>query len=150
MLNRLRQLLGAAPDRTDQPDRLQVASCALLLEMAYADHHLDPREEALTLELLQRRFALDSEALTLLMKEARQARRESSDLFQFAREINAAFKLDEKLELMETLWRIVYVDGILDKYEDALARQLATLLHISPRQAIDLKLKVLNEVRSQS
>ncbi len=149
MLSRLRQLFDAAPDHADQPDRLQVASCAILLEMAYADHHLDPREEELTLELLRSRFNLDAEALRLLMNEARKARRESSDLFQFAREINASFGLEEKLELMETLWRIVYVDGILDKYEDALARQLAALLHISPRQAIDLKLRVLNEIRGQ-
>ena len=57
----------------------------------------------------------------------------------------ASLNLEEKLAIMETLWRIVYADGVLDKYEDALARQLAGLLRLSPRQAIDLKLRVLGE-----
>ncbi len=49
---------------------------------------------------------------------------------------------------MESLWRIVYADGTLDRYEDALMRQLTTLLRLSPREVIDLKLRVLDEVRS--
>jgi uncharacterized tellurite resistance protein B-like protein len=147
MLAQLRRLLSSAAVEEQQDDKLQIATCALLLEMAYADRSLDPAEEALLRSHLERHFPLQPEALATLIENARQARRESADLFQFAREINAACSLDEKLSIMETLWRIVYADGVLDKYEDALARQLATLLRISPRQAIDLKLKVLNESR---
>ncbi len=147
MLAQLRRLLSSAAVEKKEDDKLQVATCALLLEMAYADRSLDPAEDELLRSHLQRHFQLGSEALAALLANARQARRESADLFQFAREINAACSLDDKLAIMETLWRIVYADGVLDKYEDALARQLATLLRISPRQAIDLKLKVLNESR---
>ena len=147
MLNPLRRLLASVGSEDAGPDKVQVATCALLLEMAYADRSLDPGEEVLLRDHLRGHFHLDAAALETLIAAARQARRESADLFQFAREINAACSLDEKLEVMETLWRIVYADGVLDKYEDALARQLASLLRLSPRQAIDLKLKVLNEMR---
>lgn len=147
MLAQLRRLLSAATPEEQAGDKLQIATCALLLEMAYADRSFDPAEEELLRSHLQRHFRLDPEALAALIANARQARRESADLFQFAREINAACSPEEKLAIMETLWRIVYADGVLDKYEDALARQLATLLRISPRQAIDLKLQVLNESR---
>jgi uncharacterized tellurite resistance protein B-like protein len=147
MLSHLRRLLSIADAEEKGNGKLQIATCALLLEMAYADHSLNPGEEELLRAHLQRHFHLDAEALESLIADARQARRESADLFQFAREINAVCNLEEKLAIMETLWRIVYADGVLDKYEDALARQLATLLRLSPRQAIDLKLKVLDETR---
>jgi hypothetical protein len=36
---------------------------------------------------------------------------------------------------------------VLDKYEDALARQLATLLRLDHKDVIDRKVKVLDETR---
>jgi uncharacterized tellurite resistance protein B-like protein len=150
MLDRLRRLLsGDASASGQNPDRVQVATCALLLEMAQADKRYDPDEEDLVATHLRSHFALDDAALTALLEDAREARRHSADLFQFAREINAACTEDEKLAIMKTLWRIVYADGILDKYEDALARQLAGLLRLSPRAAIDLKVEVLRDQAAQ-
>jgi uncharacterized tellurite resistance protein B-like protein len=49
---------------------------------------------------------------------------------------------------MEGVWRVIYADGTLDKFEDALARQLATLLRLDHQDVIERKMKVLNEVRS--
>ena len=46
MLNHLRRLLSAGAEEQG-PDKLQVATCALLLEMAYADRSFDPAEETL-------------------------------------------------------------------------------------------------------
>jgi len=146
MFDQLRRLLsGSAGEGGDRPDKVQVATCALLLEMAHADKHYDPEEKDLVLDHLSCHFDLPAGQLEALLEDAHQARRQSADLFQFAREINAACSLEEKLAIMETLWRIVYADGVLDRYEDALARQLAALLRLSPRDAIDLKLKVLAE-----
>ena len=148
MFSHLRRLLTGASEEDHLPDKVQVATCALLLEMAHADGRLEPEEEQLLHSHLSRHFHLEGEALETLLESARQARRESVDQFLFAREINAACAAGEKLQIMETLWRIAYADGALNKYEDALARELATLLHIEPRQAIELKLKVLEEARS--
>jgi uncharacterized tellurite resistance protein B-like protein len=148
MINPLRHLLAGTAKKEESPDKVQVATCALFLEMAHADGHLDAGEEQLLRSHLQRHFRLEADDQETLLECARQARKESVDLFLFAREINAACTLEEKLQIMETLWRIVYADGTLNKYEDALARELATLLRIDPRQAIDLKLKVLEETSS--
>jgi uncharacterized tellurite resistance protein B-like protein len=49
---------------------------------------------------------------------------------------------------MEGIWRVIYADGTLDKYEDALARQLATLLRLDHKDVIDRKLLVLDEVKA--
>ena len=54
-----------------------------------------------------------------------------------------AVRVAEKIALVELLWRIIYIDGRLDKHEEYLVRKLATLLHLSHKDMIDAKLKVL-------
>ena len=123
-----------------------MATCALLLEMAHADKSLHELEEQVVHDLLAEKFNLTPEAVAELTEYAQKEREESVDVFRFARVINEHFTIDEKHEVMEALWRIVYADGVLDKHEDALARQLTTLLRISPKKSIELKLKVLDEI----
>ena len=132
MLKKLTSLLGVAAERQEENrERIEVAVAVVLLE-----------------DLLQERFALDAAAAGELLTLAEQVRADSFDLQQFTSQINQNFDREEKLAVMETLWRIIYADGVLDKYEDALARQLASLLRLSHREVIDLKLKVLDEQRS--
>jgi uncharacterized tellurite resistance protein B-like protein len=69
---------------------------------------------------------------------------ESADLWQFARLINANYTNTEKIEIIETLWRIVYVDGKMDQYEHYLMNKLKNLLRLSHEQLIEAKLKVLH------
>lgn len=149
MFERIRTLIGKAPGKGGQThERIHVATAALLLEMAHTDDEFHDMEAVLVRDLLQRRFDLSEESTAELMQLAQQERQESLDLFQFARDINGSFSSEEKRELMETLWRIIYADGVLDKYEDYLVRKLATLLRLSHREMIEAKLKILAEPRS--
>lgn len=149
MFDRIRALIGVAPAGAAQPhERIHVATAALLLEMAHTDEEFHQMEEVLIRDILQRKFSLPQEAVSELLQLAQRERQQSLDLFQFAREINQNFSPAEKLEIMETLWRIIYADGVLDKYEDYLVRKLATLLRLSHREMIDAKLRILDEGRS--
>ncbi|MCJ7540476.1 MAG: TerB family tellurite resistance protein, partial [Desulfobacterales bacterium] len=77
-----------------------------------------------------------------LIAEAEKQLEESVDLWQFARLINENYSNEEKMEIIETLWRIVYVDGKMDQYEHYLMNKLKNLLRVSHNQLIDAKLKV--------
>ena len=149
MLNRILSLLqnerpaGAGEKFT----RVQVATCALLLEVAHSDGSYHAAEERLVHDLLAGMFGLPADIVGELADFARDHQRSSTDLFQFAREINAHFSTEEKLAIMEGVWRLIYADGTLDKFEDSLARQLATLLRLSHKEAIACKVKVLDERR---
>ena len=123
-----------------------MATCVVLLEMAHADEQLHELEERLVRDLLQRKFDLADEDVAELIEYARQERASSLDLFQFTRRINEHFTRAEKLEMMEGLWRLVYADGVLDKYEDYLVRQLATLLRLGHHEMIAAKVRVLDEL----
>ncbi len=150
MLKLLKNIIGTRAQDTPprhRYERIQVATCALLLEMAHTDEEFHQAEVALIEGLLQNRFSLSPEASVELMELARGEQQDSPDLYHFARDINGHFTLDEKVELIEALWRIVYVDGILDKYEEYLMRQLTKLLRLSHDQMIAAKLKVLAEIQ---
>jgi len=70
------------------------------------------------------------------------------DLWQFARLINENYANEEKIEIIETLWRIVYVDGKMDQYEHYLMNKLKNLLRISHSQLIDMKVKVKHSIEN--
>jgi uncharacterized tellurite resistance protein B-like protein len=152
MFDLLRKMLSGGPVAEPQQEhqRVRVATCVLLLEMAHADEEFHHMEELLIRDLLQRKFDLSAECAAELIEFAQQQRQESLDLHQFARQINADFTIEEKVEVMEVVWRIVYADGVLDQHEDYLVRKIATLLRLSHRQMIEAKVKVLDEVRAPS
>ena len=83
------------------------------------------------------------------MAEAELELAESVDLWQFARLINENYSNDEKIEIIETLWRVVYVDGKMDEHEHYLMGKLKNLLRLSQDQLIEAKLKVLNGGKEQ-
>ncbi len=134
--------------RESRFERVQVATCALLLEVAQSDGHYQAVEAKIVHDLLAQKFNLSAVAVAELIEYSQEHRQESTDLFQFAREINAHFSRAEKLDVMEGVWRVIYADGTLDKFEDALARQLASLLRLDHKDVIDRKLMVLNEMRN--
>lgn len=151
MFNRILTLLQGGKDADAAPgfERIQVATCALLLEVAHSDGHYQSVEAKIVHDLLADTFNLSAGAVAELVDYSRQHRENSTDLFQFAREINNHFSREEKADVMEGIWRVIYADGTLDKFEDALARQLATLLRLDHKDVIDRKLKVLDEIKDQ-
>jgi uncharacterized tellurite resistance protein B-like protein len=151
MFNRIMTLLQGEGEVSQENrfERVQVATCALLMEVAHSDGHYQSVEAKIVHDLLAEKFNLAPAAVAELIDYSHQHREESLDLFQFAREINAHFSREEKLDVMEGVWRVIYADGTLDKYEDALARQLASLLRLGHKDVIARKLKILDEVKNR-
>lgn len=144
MLKRLLQIFASPTEPTaDAAQRIPLAAAVLLLEVAYADGEFDAAEENMIGTLLGEHFAVAPELQQELLELAQQHRHDSSGLYQYTREINAAFSQPEKEQIIEAIWQLVYADGRLDRYEDALMRQLGNLIGLSHRQLIDAKLRVV-------
>ena len=150
MLNIVKGLLHRiAPDQTggngaDTAHEVHVAVCALLVEMARIDDRFTPVEMDFILGVIKEKYGLTAEDAEALMAEAEKELDNSVDLWQFAKRINTHYSVDEKLDLINILWEIIFVDGKMDKYENYLVHKLSDLLHLSHRQLIDAKLKVLH------
>ena len=121
---------------------LCVATCALFVEMARIDGTFTQEELETILSILKEKYGLSGEHADALLEEADKERDQSVDLWQFARLINENYSTDEKIEVVENLWQIVYVDGKMEQYEHYLMNKLKNLLRLSHNQLIDAKLKV--------
>ena len=96
------------------------------------------------LSILKEKYGLSPDHASALVAEAEKELEKSVDLWQFAKLINENYSNEEKIEIIETLWRIVYVDGEMDGYEHYLMDKLQNLLRLSHDQLIAAKLKVLH------
>jgi uncharacterized tellurite resistance protein B-like protein len=126
-------------------ESVAIATAVFLLEIAHADSQVHHLEEATVRDGLKAIFGSSSQDVDSLLKKAHTAREESFDLYQFSKEINGHFELEDKILILENIWCVVYADGILDKYEEALVRKIAKLMRLSHRDMIQAKLKVLGK-----
>jgi uncharacterized tellurite resistance protein B-like protein len=123
---------------------IHVATCALLVEIARIDEKFTDAEMETILSILKEKYGLSRDHADALIAEAEKELEKSVDLWQFAKRINENYSNEEKIEIIETLWRIVYVDGKMDRYEHYLMSKLQNLLRLSHEQLIAAKLKVLH------
>ena len=122
---------------------VRIATCALLLEMAHIDGKFSKLEKESIVEVLKNNYQLSVEHASALMKAAEDELEKSIDLWQFAKLINQNYSTEEKIKVIETVWQVIYTDGILDKHEDYLIHKLAKLLRLNHKQLIDAKFRVL-------
>ena len=141
MINRVKALFvvrrGApqAREAGHSHEELQIAAAALMVEAAQLDDTFDVRERDKIRELVTERFELGAEEGDSLIEVAEARVAESSQLHGFTRVIKATFSQEERIELVEMLWEVVYADGELHHYEANLMRRLAGLLQVSDREA---------------
>ena len=152
MLNSLKRFFAKAqgyhaqapgPGQSGEHD-IRIATCALLVEIARIDEMFTDAELEKILSILKDRYDLSKEHADALIAEAEAELNASLDLWQFAKLINENYTNEEKIAIIETLWRIVYVDGKMDQYEHYLMNKLKNLLRLDQKQLIDAKLKVLH------
>ena len=122
---------GETPPAAGQHD-LQVAACAMLLEMAHADDEFSADERRHIEEALGRHFDLPEAEVHALVDLAEQERREATDLFQFTAVIKQSYDEGQRMALAEVLWRVVFADGRLSEHEQYLMRKLSNLLDLRP------------------
>jgi len=111
-------------------EKLQLATVVLFLEMMYMDDKVDPKEQDVILSLVHQNFSLTAEQATSLIELAEQQRKQATDYFQFTSLINKEYSLEQKVRLIESLWKIAFIDGVLDMNEEYLVRKIADLLHV--------------------
>lgn len=133
--------------KKDKSYNIQVATCALLLEMANIDGEFSKEEQDNIVSLLNKKFQVSCEYAAELIQSSQKELSGSTDIWQFTNLINQNYSRDEKINMVEMVWEVVYADGKLDKYEDYLVHKLGKLLRLSHKELITAKLKVLQKAR---
>ncbi len=136
------RLLQSPATEEDSERTSRLAAAALMLEVAESDFKEKPEEKSLIKSLIQKSFNLSTQDATELFQLAERKVQSSTDDFEFTHLINQTYNTQQKIELIESLWRIAYADNIVDKYEDNFIRRIADLIYVSHRDFISSKLNI--------
>ncbi len=113
-------------------ERLHVAACALLLELAHADDEFTEAERTHIEVVLRRHFDLDEQTAHELMALAEAERESAIDLYQFTSLVRSSYDLGQKTLLAEVMWGLILADGRIARHEAYLLRKIANLLDLEP------------------
>ncbi len=127
----------------------ELAYASLLVEVIKSDDKFDDRERAKLFDVLSKKLKIHDDELQNFADLAEKKSDDSTSLFEFTREINDKYEYDEKVKLIEDLWRIAYSDGQLDKYEDYVIRKVADLIYVTHSDFIKSKLIIKNQPTSE-
>ena len=127
--------------------KIQVATAAVLVEMAKADGDFSEDERRHIIKTLQNTFKLDEVCVKELINLSEKKLEKGLGIYEFTSIINNNFSKSEKLELIEDLWKIIYADDKLDKYEDRLVKLIGAMLNVDHKNIINAKLLVKKRLK---
>ncbi len=154
MLSRIRAVLqeweerGAEAERPAGVDQLHRAAAALMIEAGRMDGHVGDVEQARIEALLRRRFDLSDEALSSLMASAISIVDDSVELHGFTSALVKQLDHEERVELVEMLWEVVYADGELHPFEANLLRRVAGLLYVTDQESGAARARALDRMNA--
>ena len=145
MLTRWLERISVALDPAEPVSALDVerVTATLLVEIARADHDIDPAERETIIKALQDAGNLDAADLREIVDDAFEEADSTVSLYEHVRLINEQFDKPCKLALVEQMWRVALADGDVDGYEEYTIRKICDLLYIKHRDFMQAKLRVM-------
>ena len=116
---------------------------ALLIHAAKIDENFTKKEEVLISQALLK-LGVDEKDLENIISKGKIMEENSNQILDFTREIKNMEK-EKKIEIIESLWRIIYSNKEVDIYESNLMRRLAGLMYIDSKIMGDIKEKIQKE-----
>ena len=116
---------------------------ALLIHAAKIDENYSKIENELIKKALIK-FGAEKDDLEILLNKAKDYEENTNQILDFTKEVKS-MKEDEKITIIETLWKIIYSNQDADIYETNLMRRLSGLLYIDSKTMGNIKEKIKNQ-----
>ena len=126
-----------------EEDNFLIKIASLLIHAAKIDENYTKEEEKIIKDTLIQ-LGSNSESINELIEKAKAMEENSNQILDFTREVKN-LKVDEKIKIVEALWKIIYSNKDADMYETNLMRRLAGLLYIDNKAMGDIKEKIKNK-----
>ena len=114
----------------------------LLIHAAKIDENYTSEEKEIIKRTLKKLYP-DVDYLDKIIIKAEQKENDSNHIQEFTRDVKS-LSTENKITIVETLWRIILSDGKSDIYENNLMRRLAGLLYLDDKIVGETKIKILN------
>jgi uncharacterized tellurite resistance protein B-like protein len=147
MFEYLKSLVSTPANKPDAlQKKIEIATCALFYEIAKADENFSDDEHNMIVSIMKEKFGLADEEADNLMLQTEESIKKSVSIYEFTTLLDQNFSKEEKLELMKNLWRLIYSDKKLDKYEDNLIKRIGDMLKLEHKEVIEAKLMIKAEL----
>jgi len=117
-----------------------IALGVLLWEVAEADEKFLPEEKAQIED-----SKISNEDMPIVLRSIEEASIEKIDLYTFTKAVSQDLKHKDKLNILESLFRVACGDGELDEKEHEVIRKISGLFQLDHQDFIDTKIKVKKE-----
>jgi|TARA_B100001540_G_scaffold316929_1_gene348207 uncharacterized tellurite resistance protein B-like protein len=132
--------LGSGNSENKKSNELLLKTASLLIHAAKIDENFTDKERNI-IEAAIINLGADRGEVKKIVAEAENLESNSNQILDFTREIkNKDNKF--KIEIIETLWNIIYSNNEADTYESNLMRRLSGLLYIDNKVMGDIKDKI--------
>ena len=115
---------------------------ALLIHAAKIDENFTIEEEKIIEETLLN-LGANKKNVKQIIIESKKIEDKANQILEFTKEVKN-MEENDKIKIIETLWRIIYSNKDADIYETNLMRRLAGLLYIDNKTMGDIKEKIKN------
>ena len=123
-------------------DDARLALTALLVRVARSDNDYSLGEHGRIDNIIKDRYGLSDVDTVKLRAEAESMEAEAPDTVRFTRAIKNAIAYDDRLAIIEALWKVALADGQRAQEEDAVLRLVSNLLGVSDRDSALARQKV--------
>ena len=146
MIDRLKQFFAAGEKAPEKPDdhQLTLAATALMVQLSRVDNHEDETELKTIVDCAVRSQEVTREEAEEILVDARAHADDATSLYEFTGLINEHLDQQQKQALLESIWRVAFADGRIDKFEEHLIRRMADLLHLNHREFIQARHRAEN------
>lgn len=134
LLERLRHAPALAP--SSQPfARKELAVAALMIEAAQIDRRVSQEERVVVARLVRERFALPDGEAACLLELATDELAAALDDWVFTRAVRESFPENDREDILEMIWEVVYADRQLARFEDLFMQRMAESLGVNAQAA---------------
>ena len=133
-----------------QARALKLACAVLLIEVTRADASMDATERQAVLTALKRHLALDVDEAGHLLTLAAPEAKNAYDYHRFTSVINDHFSQEQKIQVVESMWKVAFADGHVDENENHIISKVAGLLYVTHGEYIAAKLYAKEATAPQS
>ena len=126
-----RPLLARRVADPDVMREVQIATAALLVEMAGSDEHVDEMERETALRLVRKAFRFSTEQASQIIEAANLLRDAMYSVEDFTSVLLGALPHEERKMLLAMVSRVMIADGIVSNSEQHFTHRLQKLLQLS-------------------
>jgi uncharacterized tellurite resistance protein B-like protein len=128
------------------PNDAQAALATILVRIARADDNYAAEEQQMITNVLKTRYLLSDADARNLKENAEALEERAPDTVRFTKIVKNAVPYEDRIGVVEALWRVALADGSRDYEEDGFIRLVVKLLGVNDRDSGLARQKVVAQI----